>query len=139
MYQKRNFPQPFKTKLPSSRLTVHRQLSYQLHSFLVCQLKAHFAHHSRKKSHVNLWSFEKYEMLSSKNYTIIISRSNIILKKGFLSEEKLKTVKYIYIYRIKRDHMSYLLAYIEMLVHILWSEDESKEKGINHIWMTPIN
>lgn len=31
-----------------------------------------------------------------KHYTIIISRSNIMLKKGFLSEEKLKTVKYIY-------------------------------------------
>lgn len=138
MYQKRNFPQPFKTKLPSSRLTVHRQFSYQLHSFLVCQLKAHFAHHSRKKSHVNLWSFEKYEMLSSKTLYNNYFKKQYNIKEGFFIWRKIKNSK-IYIYRIKRDHMSYLLAYIEMLVHILWSEDESKEKGINHIWMTPIN
>lgn len=31
-----------------------------------------------------------------KCYTIIISGSNRLLKKGFLSEEKLKTVKYMY-------------------------------------------
>lgn len=43
-----------------------------------------------------------------KHYTIIISRSNIILKKGFLSEEKLKTVKYIYIQNQEGSHVIFI-------------------------------
>lgn len=135
MYQKRNFPQPFKTKLPSSRLTVHRQLSYQLHSFLVCQLKAHFAHHSRKKSHVNLWSFEKYEMLSSKTLYNNYFKKQYNIKEGFFIWRKIKNSKiYIYIQNQEGSHVIFIGLHRNVGTYFMiwgWVKREGNKSYLN--------